>query len=303
MGEQAVKNRANILQIIKNSKMDLQDYFLRWTAYAHYDALFKGFSDNIIAPSNQGGFGSVYTERPHPNYYVAGYGKVTTSDYADYDAYNHDIAVQLDALSQNGRKEKLTVSLLESMIAEATNLKIQRAVVGPKGDRYFLILIDNVGAFQLMQDPDWREIQMNAAARGEEINKLFLGRVEGFMSGAYILVDETIPGATVSGVGDAMRVSFGTDNPMATPVDTSNIRHAVLLGASAIAVAHALPVQFKSETWEFERHKEDAGIMIAGWNRVDIYDKDGYFGVKGKFKENVSSMVMAYYSEGISFSG
>ena len=297
MGEQAVKNKTNILQIIKNSKEDLQDYFLRWTAHAHWDALFRGFSDNIL-DTKRGGFGAIYPQRSHPNYYVAGQGKVSFDN--DPHAYEVNIYNALQNLTPN---DKLTVAKLEAMVAEAPNLKIRRAVMGPNGDSFYIIIIDNIGAFQLMQDPDWKEIQMNAAARGEEVNKLFSGRVEGYMAGAYIIVDETMPGVTpvVDGSNNLQYLQYHNDNPLENPVDTATYRHAVLLGASAIAVAHALPVQFKSETWEFDRQKEDAGIFIAGWNRVDIYDQDGYFGAKGDFKENVSSMVLAFHGSSIEF--
>jgi len=293
MGEQLLKQFPTVYKRIQNAKADLIDIHQRWQGLAPYDALTKRWSNNIYLPTANGGLGE--TAQSHPNFYVAGSGKVAWN--ATPATYETAISTALNGLTDVAG-DRMSIAFLENMIAAGSTHKIRKANLG--SGEYYVIVITSSQARQLKADSNWQLIMKDAFTRDPKINPLFTGKIEGFLSGAYIVVDDNAFGAKISGDDgyDATlgTVNYGNANPLLSPIDTAPKKLAYLLGASAIGCGHAMALGFEDELDDFKTKKEVAAMSIIGYGRSDIYDLDGHFGTKGAFLENTSSLIGATYS-------
>jgi len=293
MGERALDPKL-VMQIMENAKDELVDYNRRLQAYYPYDALLRGYSQNILAPKADGGMGDIYTQRSHPNFFVAGSGQVTFSQTPA--TYETNVATALDALTS---ANVMNTTVLENMILHASRLRIQRTTVG-KFALYPIIMSPSQG-LQLLQDTKFLDAQKMLTQVKGELSALFTGALEVYpYRSAVIIIDENCPGVWTNGdTGyDSTRgtINYGNANPIANPIHATDRRLAILLGASAVACGHAVSLGFESETWDYKNKKSEASYCVIGYNRCDIYDNDGMFGTAGDFKENTSSLVVATYS-------
>lgn len=302
MGDVALQNESIIKKLLKNYQLDIIDYHQKWQGYAPYDAVTRGYSRNVLASTADGGF--ALSQKSHPNFYAAGHGKATWSDTAA--TYETNVKTALESLSDT-ESDRFSTATIENMIASASGLKILPAKLGTDDMEYYVIIIHPMQALQLKRDNKWYESQKDAGPRDPKVNALFTGKIEGIYSNALILIDQWIPGAKIAGDTDTSvfgeaydstrgTVNYGNKNPIANPSDLSPRKLTVLLGASAVACGQAKKLQFESELDDFKRKTEHAGFSVLGYSRADIFDQDGYFGTKGNFKENTSSLIAATWS-------
>ena len=296
MGELALTPKM-VKQIMENAKDDLVDFNKRWQSYAPYDALTRGYSQNILAPKASGGFGHVYSQKSHPNFYVAGYGKATWSDTPA--TYETNVNTSLDSLT-NVDTDYFTSRTIVNAKYYASQLRIQPTQVG----QYYVhvMIIHPAQASQLFNDSDFKATMQALTTKDGDKSPLFTGVVDAYLyRGMLILVDENAPGVWTSGDGsyDSTRgtVNYGVAHPMSNPQMASDRKLAFLIGASGVMCGMARSLSFASETWDYEEKKSEASATTIGFNRSDIYDNDGMFSATaGLFKENTSSLIIGTYS-------
>src|SRR5690554_3184724 len=186
MGEQAL-NPKKLMQIWKNVKDEIASINQRWQAYAPYDALYRGFSDNLFAdPINM-------TQKSHPNFYVAGYGRVPLN--SDNDTYETAIAAQLNNL---GSDDGLTVQAIRNLQIFGSRHMIVPTMAGDFKVKGILIINDAQMA-QLSQDPLWEKIHIALITADGTKAPLFTGAYEAHLcEGVLVLVDINNPGVWIS---------------------------------------------------------------------------------------------------------
>jgi hypothetical protein len=294
MGEQAL-NPKMVMQIMDNAKNELIDYNNRWQSYAPYDAIYRGYSRNILAPKAEGGFGHVFSQKSHPNFYVAGYGQATWSDTAA--TYETNVATALDTLTS---VDVFNTRVIENVKLFAAQKRITATSVN--GQNVFgVMIIHDAQAHQLFQDSDFKAAAVALTYKEGDKSPLFTGNVQAYLyRGIMILVDMNNPGVWTNGDASysAARgtINYGNSNPLENPIMASDRKLAVFLGASAIMCGFVKALGFETETWDYKNKKSECSNTIVGYNRSDIYDHDGFFGTAGNFKENTSSLVVATYS-------
>jgi hypothetical protein len=285
MGDYAIQQLAPLYKKIKDAAGTLSQYAQDYMSVQPYHALTRGYSHNVWADSKMG-----VTAKSHPNFYVAGSGKVAFSHTPA--TYENNIKTAIDAMDGN---DKVTIGLLENLITEASNKRILRTDI--EGHEAFYVIIDSFVARDLRALADWKLIRKDALNQEKGLNPIFSGKMEGFLSGAYILVDDNAFGLKVSGMSgyDAAQgvINYGNTNFIDSPVDTSNRRLIYLVGQSAMTLANIKSLHFEDEMDDFKTKKETVGMAIYGVNRSDVIDDDGSFGTKGQFLENTSSLVCA----------
>ena len=243
------------------------------------------------------------------NIYVAGNGRVTFSNTkATYEA---SVASALSGLTT---ANVFSTDIIESAVYVARH-NHRLAPIKVDGVEIYPMLISDAAAKQLQADTKWTNRQLYAAERSLKTNSLFTGKVAGIYAGALIIIDETLPSAYVTAdgdpyyqtaratTGDANGVCYGQGdsdsdpNFMANPVDTGARKPWIIFGASAMGCGIANDIGLEEEDYDFKQKKEVAADMIIGFQRSDIFDTDGNFGVAGDLRyENVSSVVGFTYS-------
>ncbi|MDD5353210.1 MAG: DUF4043 family protein [Candidatus Omnitrophica bacterium] len=295
MGEKALSKKLT-MQLMENAKDKLIDFNRRWQAYAPYDAILRGYSENLLAAKADGGLGHVLSQKSNPNFYVVGHGKVTWNDTAA--TYETNIATAADTLDV---ADVMSTKTIMNAIFSASQLRIRPVDFGAAG-QYYVMIMNPAQALQLAQDQQWLDSQ-KAAITGERmrvLSPLFNGVLEGEYRGVLIVVDQNAPGIRTSGdtgySSTRGTVNYGNDNPLASPIDTADRKLAILVGASAVMCGHSVSLNFETEDWDYKNKKSEASYTVVGYNRSDIYDNDGFFGTANLFKENTSSLVIATYS-------
>lgn len=287
MGEQAL-NPKKLMQIWKNTKDEIAHINQRWQAYAPYDAMYRGFSDNLFdKPVNM-------TQVSHPNFYVAGYGRVTFN--SNNTTYENNIVTQLNNL---GVDDKLTVQAIRNMHVYGSRHMIVPTEAGGYKVKGILIINDAQMA-QLSSDALFEKLHIALITADGDKAALFSGAYEAhLLEGTLILVDINNPGVWISGDSDydSTRgvINYGNTNPLDNPIHASDIKLAIYMGASAILCGHTVPLQFKNRTDDYDNIKGEAGRTVVGYSRADRYDRDSFL-TSAKFIENSSSAVLATYT-------
>lgn len=284
MGEQALSAR-KMMQIWKNVKDEISSINQRWQAYAPYDAMYRGGSDNLFDdPINM-------TQKSHPNFYVAGYGRVPfNSDNAVYEA---SIVAQLNNLSST---DVLDVQAIRNLQVYGSRHRIIPTEAGNYKVKGVLIINDAQMA-QLSADPLFEKMHIALITADGTNAALFSGAYEAHLiEGVLVLVDINNPGVWISGDSeyDSSRglINYGNVNPLDNPIHSSDIKLAIYMGASAILGGHTVPLQFKNRTDDYDNIKGEAGRTVVGYTRADRYDHDSFLSAS-EFIENSSSMVLA----------
>jgi N4-gp56 family major capsid protein len=262
-------------QLMGTKKAELQDYFARWGGFAIYDAFLKGASDNV---REYYGLGTV----SHPNFMALGSGFATWSDTAA--TYETNVGTAINGLTDTA-SDKMSAKALKAIALLAAQRKIK------KYNGFYHLVLHSDQVYQLISDSEWVNAQKDAMPRGND-NPLF-NNIIGSYAGVMVYEDQNMPGVALSGG----KPVYGNTNPLENPIyTTGNYRCGVLFGASAVAFGQSEPLQFKEESYDYERKKSEGAYMICGAERADIYDKDGEFGTANLFKENTSSLIVASYS-------
>lgn len=286
-GEQALTPK-KLMQIWKNTKDEIAHINQRWQAYAPYDALYTGFSDNLKNnPINA-------SQRSHPNFYVAGYGRVTFN--STNSTYETSIVSQLNNL---GTTDGLTVQAIRNMSLYSSRHMILPTQAGNYQVKGVLIINDAQMA-QLASDPLFEKIHIALITADGKNAGLFTGAYEAHLvEGVLILVDINNPGVWISGDSSYSSsrgtINYGQVNPLSDPIHVSDIKLAAYIGASAILCGHTVPLQFKNRSDDYDNIKGEAGRTVVGYTRADRFDHDEFLGAS-KFIENTSSAVLATYS-------
>lgn len=286
-GEQALSPKM-LMAIWKNVKDEIAHINQRWQSYAPYDAIYRGFSDNLFQkPINM-------TQISHPNFYVAGYGRVAFD--SDNSTYETAIVSQLNNLATT---DGLTVQAIRNLNVYGSRHMIVPTVAGDYKVKGILI-IDDAQMAQLSADPLFEKLHIALITANGEKAPLFTGAYEAhLLEGVLILVDINNPGVWISGDTnyDSTRgiINYGNVNPLENPIHSSDIKLAAYIGASAVLCGHTVPLQFKNRTDDYENIKGEAGRTVVGYSRSDRYDRDSFLST-AKFIENSSSMVLATYS-------
>jgi len=317
MSKQALKKPEIQMALMEKGAADLQDWFTRKISFLAYQAALAGYSDNLTDSTNGVGL----TIKSHPNLYIKGVGltggKVAftvaeggTNSFTT--AYENSVSSSLKQLyvSGNVAATAFTAQDVRNIVFLGTKHKVQPSEV-VDGTFAPILLLHSTQIRQLRSDPEWQQAQRVANVRGEE-NPVFSGLMEGYLfEGAFIISDDTIPGAYVTSsqnsngvtyAGTAANpVQYGRPDYMLVPRDVSPLKPAILLGVQSITGGYASPIAFEREEWDYSQFIGDAADAILGLERADITDDDGYFGTRGAFYENASSLVYFTYSpDGIS---
>lgn len=290
MGDLALTPKM-LMQIWDNMKDEFISYNQRFQAYAPYDAILRGFSDNILASKAEGGFGNTVKQKSHPNFYVAGYGRVAFN--SDNDVYETAIKAQLQNL---GVEDKLSVQAIRNLQVYGGRHMIVPTTAGNYKVKGVLI-INDAQMVQLASDPLFEKLHIALITKEGTNAALFTGAFEAhLLEGVLILVDLNAPGCWIAGDNDYKSergiINYGNENPLEYPVHQSDIKLALYLGASAILCGHTVPLGFKSRTGDYENIKGESSFTVVGYTRADRYDHDGFL-APSEFLGNSSSIVLA----------
>jgi len=308
MSKQVLQSPAMVKQLMRRANEYLGDWFARWNSFQPYLAFLEGYSENLTKTAANGGLGKA--KQSHMNIYQAGTGRVTFSNtLATYEA---SVAAAVTGLT-NTSSDYFSTTVIENLVYAAShNHRVTPLDVN--GMKLYPIVISDAAAKQLQADADFNDRLQLAAERGLEKNPLFTGKVAGIYGGALLIIDETMPSVYKTGDGEfgqarstvpanTTGVCYGSQDAnsegdfMASPVDPGAVKPAILFGKSAIALGVANDLSFETEDYDFKQKIEIGADMICGFQRSDIIDTDGYFGLAGdKRKENVSSVVALTYS-------
>ena len=294
MSKQVLKKPQVVMALMERGKNDLQDWFSRRLAQLPYHALLGGYGNNLTDPVDGIGF----TAKSHPNNYVAGYGRVPFSNLFNA-AYETAASNALATLSDDPDKT-FNLKKIKNMVYLANYHKLTPILI--QGKLLYLIFIPPALAWQLKQDTEYLTYLKDAGVRGNE-NIIFTGQLEGtFIEGAYLIIDDTMPAARISGdTGyDSTwgTVNYGLDTYMANPRDEGSRKCAIIVGAGAITAGYGSELAFESEDADYKQFLGDSADMICGFERCDIIDDDNYFGNgAGAFYENNSSLVYWFFAE------
>lgn len=267
------------MKLIERGSSDLKDWFSRLLPFEMMFSLLRGYSENITDTN----FGRGVSAKSHPNSYVQGYGRVPwDTDYTFDAGFETNYATALASLSDTSTKY-FSAQSIKNMVYLARKHKIQPITVN--GFEVFLIFIHSAQMRQLRNDPEWYQAQKDAGERGQK-NQIFTGVSEGYLyEGSFIIVDDTIPAARVSGDSDTDlfgvaydstkgTVNYGVSEYMENPRDVSPRKPALLLGAGAVLAANIKGFKLTTEMSDHEQQIEDAGRMIYGFQRADLIDDD-----------------------------
>lgn len=290
------------MKLLERGGNDLKDWFSRLLPFEMYFSLLRGYSENISDST----WGRGVSAKSHPNSYVQGYatnnGRVPWSTAYTFDAaFETNYATALASLTDTSSKHFKAQSI-KNMVFLARKHRIQPIVV--KGYEVFLIFIHSAQMRQLRMDSEWTQVQREAGPRSYTENQIFSGVSEGYLfEGAYIIVDDTIPAARVSGDTDLAifgtayastlgTVNYGVTSYLDNPRDVSPRKPAILLGAGAVLAANVNGFKLTTEVLDHGQKIEDGGTMFYGFGRSDLIDDDNLLGNGAdKFYDNNSSLV------------
>jgi hypothetical protein len=293
MSKQMLRKPEIQMALMERGMTDLQDWFGRRMSMFPYQALLANYSDNITDPIDGLGF----SVASHPNTYVAGSGKVAFANTFNA-AYETAVANALSGLVDDPTHH-LTMQQIRNMVYLANYHKVESSNI--LGRSAPILFIPPALAWQLIQDPEYKDAVKFAEQRGDK-NSLWTGILEGtFVAGAFLIVDDYVPAARISGDAsyDATlgTVNYGLSTYMANPRDTGVRKPVVCVGNGAILAGYGSELGFESEHADYAQFLGDGADMITGFQRADITDDDNYFGNgAGAFYENSSSFVMWFYA-------
>jgi len=291
-GELAI-NPQLVKRLMERVKTDLQQYNEALFYHSPYQALYRGFDNQLLGTKELQG---IISQKSHPNFFVSGFGKVTY--HPDNNVYETNIQ---NALQTLGTGDEFTMQTLRNMQLAANDLTITYPTVMVQGVPIKGVAILNDRQFaQLARDDEFQK--MHIALITAEGNKagMFTGAYEAHLvEGVLILVDSNNPGVWITGdTGyDPARgiINYGNPNPIKNPIHNSNIKLALYLGASALLCASNKQMKIEDEVDDFKNIKEIASIVTRGFTRADNKNSDNKV-TASDFKPNTSSLVVATYT-------
>lgn len=289
MGDLAI-DPAYLKQMWDRLHMDFQEYNMRLQSYSPYDAIYRGFDNQLIRSREL----AACVQKSHPNFYVEGYGRVAFN--SDNDAYETAIAAVLNNL---GTDDVFTMKTLRKAQMASSELMMVPTTAGPYPIKGVAIINDRQMA-QLAEDPLFEKVHIALITANGEKSPYFTGAYEAHLvEGVLILVDLNNPGIWQNGdTGyDSTRgiLNYGNANPLKNPIHKSDVKCAIYMGASAILCGSTKTLAFKNRTGDYENIKAEASVTVVGYNRADRFDTDNFL-ESGEEITNTSSMVIATYT-------
>lgn len=302
LSEQVISKKL-AMQLLDNGADDLRDWFSRLFAFEPMFAVVAGYCRSVTDAN----YGRGVSQKSHPNLYVQGDGKVAWSSTKTFDAgYETNVATALGTLSDTSAKRFDSQAIRDMVFLAANTHRIPKVKVG--GKEGYLIFVTPSHMRQLRLDSEWLLAQKDAAIRGQT-NQIFSGLMEGYWyEGAWLIEDPTIPGCRVTGDTDTSiygtaydstygTVNYGITSFMATPMDVSPRKLAILVGAGAVMAANVKGFKLTTEESDHGQKIEDGGRMFYGFQRADQIDDENVFGNgAGTLYENTTSLVWASWT-------
>ncbi len=291
-GEKAI-NPQLVKRLLNRVKTDLQKFNQDLLLHSPYQAIYKGYDDNLLETPELAG---VCVQKSHPNFFVEGYGKVAYN--SNNNTYETNIATVLNNL---GAGDGFTMKTLRKMQMAANELTIGYPTVTVMGVPIKGVCIMNDRQFaQLAEDPLFEKVHIALITSEGNKAAMFTGAYEAHLvEGTLILVDVNNPGVWISGDSgyDSSRgiINYGNPNPIENPIHNSDIKLAIYLGASALLCANNKQLRIEDEIDDFGNIKETASITARGFTRADNDNRDGRVSA-ADFKPNTSSLVVATYT-------
>ena len=292
-GEMAI-NPQLIKQLLSRVTTDLEKYNMDMRLHAPYQAIYKGYDDNLLGTAE---LAADISQKSHPNFFIEGYGKVTYN--ADNNVYETAIAALLANL---GVGDEFTMSTLRKAKMAANELTIGYPTITVMGKPITGVCICNDRQFaQLVEDPLFEKVHVALITKDGDKAPLFDGAYEAHLvEGTLVLVDVNNPGIWLSTDTDydSTRgvINYGNVNPIKNPIHNSDIKCAIYLGASALLCASSKKRRMEDEVDDFGNVKETASISAFGYTRADNSNRDRKVAT-ADFKPNTSGLLIATYTQ------
>ena len=286
----AAINQGLTRRLIDRTITDLQKYNQDLMLHSPYQAVYRGFDNNLIRTSELAG---LCVQTSHPNFYIEGYGKVAYN--SDNDVYEANIA----SLIQNmGSDDGFNMNTIKKVQMAANDLTVTYPTVNINGVPIKGVFILNDRQFyQLSNDDEFQKRHIALITANGEKSPMFTGAYEAHLiDGVLILIDVNNPGIKISGDdgydSNEGILNYGNYNPIKNPIHNSDVKLALYLGASALLATTNNSLTFEDEVDDFKNIKETASIAARGFTRADNKNTDRRVAA-ADFKPNTSSIVVA----------
>lgn len=286
MGDLAI-NKNYLKQMWSTLRREFQDFNQRLQAISPYDALYRGYDDQLIRSKELPNC----VQKSHPNFFVEGYGRVPFNP--NNAAYETAI---VSALQNLGSADKFSMKTLRKMQMAGSELMFVPTTAGNYPVKGIAIINDKQMA-QLVEDPLFRENHIALTTATGEKSPLFTGVYEAHLiEGVLLLVDINnygvwIPGDTNYNSSRGI-INYGNENPLKNPIHISDIKLALYVSASAVLCGTTKQLQFKQETDDYDNVRSEASVTVVGYNRADRFDFDKFLSTNESVT-NTSSLVVA----------
>lgn len=309
MTEQMLKKLAN--QSALNAATQLKEWMNDYWPGNILLGMLSGYGLDLIAPSANGG--RAVTAVSHPNFFVAGYGRVGYgAGRPGTAAYEAEIETRVNGLNDE-TTEGFNVDLILNIVQEAPRLKIA-PILFKDGFWFYPIFCTDSQWRQLQRDPAFKDQYKRANFPKSLAESPLSNGAEAYIGGAAIYPDVKGWGLRTNAT-DAL-VTAGTVEYGPAPtaaqrtagrrvgtyinaLDTNDRKVAILLGASALSIGVGARPKMMDDDKDYGNIKGVAVDFIQSIVRNDIYDQDGLDPsglAAGDFQENTSSLVIATYS-------
>ncbi|MGD8777738.1 MAG: DUF4043 family protein [Ignavibacteria bacterium] len=294
MNAQRINHPAVKKSLMKGAHDRLANFMTTWIGLEPYYTTYLGYSTNILKDIKLTSKLEI-TEKYHPNFFVAGAGRVEYDE--DQTNYATNIATALDTLSDLPSKRfgSHTLTFIRKM---APILGIRKSLI--KGRYGYHVMAGPGPLADLAKDEDWKEAQ-KIRKRGDD-NPLITGDLEGYFNQCWVWSDDNQFDAKISGdtgySSDRGIVNYGNADQLENNQTTTN-RHLIsVYGQSAITQGISQALDFMDENYDYGRKKSEACEMLTGFQLANIWDVDGVIKNKNTLYKNQSSMVISVWSDG-----
>lgn len=289
-----MQQKKSMQMLFDKATLELTEWFQRYLAMQPYWALLHRYSHNITDSLVNGGKGN--DRYSNPNFVIAGSGPVTYSSTRA--TYEGNIATALSSVT-----ETTSTAFNTNFIRNITAYARSKGII-PAADNLYDLIIHPAQFRQLQRDELFTEAFKFALERGKD-NVIIDGIMKVPYQNVMLHIDMNCPGVKIgNSVGfdqtwstlTSGGVQYGVKNYMEGGVDESNLRACILLGKSAVVGAYPGKLNFTEDSWDYEAGKGQAASILFGFERGDIFDKDGKVtGTAGTF-EKTGSVVGVTYS-------
>lgn len=292
--------RVKRLQMKKMLRPQLAQYLATEMDYEHMRALCRGYSNNIMAASGDGGLdATARTCISHPNMLVAGltgtYSDATYTGMVKWDAtpatYETNVAYAIGDLPTTGAGD-FSLKLLDGILPLLPQFKINPLRINGK-DMYVALLNTNQWAQVQGSGGGWQNLLEKIDHRGQN-SAIFTGAKYTYKGKFIIHVSDNVPGVSSNDVAPTYGLASHA-------VDTFTAKCGFILGDGALAYGVGRDIRYADEAIDYNSFTGLEASLIGGVARVDWNSDDGSTFATRNGK-NVSSMMFVTYSPISAFS-